>query len=71
MGLVRDACLIPTYDAPELGYIKESSNEQYVPDVFYKVRYLDLHFGKQFYMCEIYMIFSFRSKLYSLAYGSL
>jgi len=33
---VRDACLIPTYDAPELGYIKESSNEQYVPDVFYK-----------------------------------
>ena len=37
MGLVRDSCLIPTYDAPELGYIKESSNEQYVPDVFYKV----------------------------------
>ena len=37
MGLVRDRCLIPTYDAPELGYIKESSNQQYVPDVFYKV----------------------------------
>ncbi|XP_067951814.1 nuclear protein localization protein 4 homolog [Watersipora subatra] len=36
MGLVRDGCLIPTYDAPELGYVKESSNEQYVPDVFYK-----------------------------------
>lgn len=37
MGLVRDNCLIPTYDAPELGYIKESTSEQYVPDVFYKV----------------------------------
>ncbi|KAK3586114.1 hypothetical protein CHS0354_033236 [Potamilus streckersoni] len=36
MALVRDDCLIPTKDAPELGYIKESSNEQYVPDVFYK-----------------------------------
>lgn len=39
MGLVRDECLIPTYDAPELGYVKESSNQQYVPDVFYKVTY--------------------------------
>jgi nuclear protein localization family protein 4 len=37
MALVRDDCLIPTRDAPELGYVKESSNEQYVPDVFYKV----------------------------------
>eukprot|EP00918_Siedleckia_nematoides_P010878 GHVU01023869.1.p1 GENE.GHVU01023869.1~~GHVU01023869.1.p1 ORF type:complete len:631 (-),score=55.89 GHVU01023869.1:1001-2893(-) len=35
-ALVRDDCLIPTRDAPELGYVKESSNEQYVPDVFYK-----------------------------------
>ena len=38
MALVRDDCLIPTLDAPELGYIRESTNEQYVPDVFYKVR---------------------------------
>ena len=38
MALVRDDCLIPTKDVPELGYIKESSNEQYVPDVFYKVK---------------------------------
>ena len=37
MALVRDDCLIPTKDVPELGYVKESSNEQYVPDVFYKV----------------------------------
>lgn len=36
MALVRDGCLVPTKDAPELGYVRESSNEQYVPDVFYK-----------------------------------
>jgi len=37
MALVRDDCLVPTLDAPELGYIRESTPEQYVPDVFYKV----------------------------------
>ena len=37
MALVRDDCLVPTKDASELGYVKESTNEQYVPDVFYKV----------------------------------
>ena len=37
MALVNDDCLVPTLDAPELGYVKESSNQQYVPDVFYKV----------------------------------
>lgn len=36
MSLVRDNCLVPTYDAPELAYVKESSSQQYVPDVFYK-----------------------------------
>ncbi|UYV62184.1 NPLOC4 [Cordylochernes scorpioides] len=36
MALVRDKCLIPTRDAPELGYIRESTPEQYVPDVYYK-----------------------------------
>ncbi|KAK7111135.1 nuclear protein localization protein 4 homolog [Littorina saxatilis] len=36
MALVKDDCLIPTKDVPELGYVKESSNEQYIPDVFYK-----------------------------------
>uniref|UniRef100_A0A1Q3G1Y1 Nuclear protein localization protein 4 homolog n=1 Tax=Culex tarsalis TaxID=7177 RepID=A0A1Q3G1Y1_CULTA len=36
MALVRDNCLIPTKDAPELGYIRESSDKQYVPDVYYK-----------------------------------
>lgn len=35
MALVKDNCLIPTKDAPELGYIKESTSDQYVPDVFY------------------------------------
>jgi nuclear protein localization family protein 4 len=37
MALVRDNCLVPTKDAPELGYVRESSDKQYVPDVFYKV----------------------------------
>lgn len=37
MALVRDNCMIPTLDAPELGYIKESSSTQYVPDVYYKL----------------------------------
>uniref|UniRef100_T1IW71 Nuclear protein localization protein 4 homolog n=1 Tax=Strigamia maritima TaxID=126957 RepID=T1IW71_STRMM len=36
MALVRDNCLVPTKDAPELGFICESTNEQYVPDVFFK-----------------------------------
>ncbi|XP_056433470.1 nuclear protein localization protein 4 homolog [Gadus chalcogrammus] len=36
MALVRDECLLPCRDAPELGYAKESSSEQYVPDVFFK-----------------------------------
>lgn len=36
MALVRDNCLLPTIDCPELGYIRESSNALYVPDVFYK-----------------------------------
>ncbi|GAA6078987.1 nuclear protein localization protein 4 homolog, partial [Tachysurus ichikawai] len=36
MALVRDDCLLPCKDAPELGYAKESSSEQYVPDVFFK-----------------------------------
>jgi nuclear protein localization family protein 4 len=38
MALVKSQILIPTYDAPELGYIKETSQEQYIPDVYYKVR---------------------------------
>lgn len=36
MALVADNCLLPTVDCPELGYIRESSNTVYVPDVFYK-----------------------------------
>lgn len=35
-ALVRDGCLVPTKDAPELGYVIESTDKQYVPDVFYK-----------------------------------
>ena len=36
VALARDGCLVPTKDAPELGYIRESSPKKYVPDVFYK-----------------------------------
>jgi nuclear protein localization family protein 4 len=36
MALVRDDCLVPTKDAPELGYVRETSKQQFVPDVFYK-----------------------------------
>lgn len=35
-ALVRDKCLLPTLDAPELAWVRESTNDQYVPDVFYK-----------------------------------
>ncbi|XP_063240534.1 LOW QUALITY PROTEIN: nuclear protein localization protein 4 homolog [Bacillus rossius redtenbacheri] len=35
MALVRDDCLVPT-NVPELGYVRESSDKQYVPDVYYK-----------------------------------
>nr|CAH7741553.1 unnamed protein product [Callosobruchus chinensis] len=36
MALVRDNCLLPTKDCSELGYVRESSDRQYVPDVYYK-----------------------------------
>ncbi|KAJ0177513.1 hypothetical protein K1T71_007522 [Dendrolimus kikuchii] len=35
-ALVRDDVLVPTKDAPELGYIRDSTDAQYVPDVYYK-----------------------------------
>merc|ERR1719309_915273 len=38
MALVKDKILLPTRDAPELGYIKESSDEQYVPDVYFTAK---------------------------------
>lgn len=37
MALVKDDCLVPTKDVPELGFVRESSDKQYVPDVYYKV----------------------------------
>ena len=35
MSLVKDKILVPTKDAPELAYVIESSEEKYVPDVFF------------------------------------
>lgn len=37
-ALVRDDCLVPCVDTPAYGYIRESTGEQFVPDVFYTVR---------------------------------
>lgn len=36
-ALVRDQCLVPTKDAPELAYVRQSTAEKYIPDVYYKV----------------------------------
>lgn len=36
MAMVRDKIIVPTKDAPELGYVIDSSAQQYVPDVIYK-----------------------------------
>ncbi|XP_028968079.1 nuclear protein localization protein 4 homolog [Galendromus occidentalis] len=38
MALVKDDCLIPTQDAPELAWVKESTPKKFVPDVFYKTK---------------------------------
>ena len=38
MALVRDGILVPTKDAPELAYVIESTEEKYVPDVFFMER---------------------------------
>jgi len=35
MALVKDQILVPTKDAPELAYVIESTEEKYVPDVFF------------------------------------
>lgn len=37
MALVRDNCMLPTKDVPELGYVRTSTSGQYVPDVYYKL----------------------------------
>lgn len=53
MALVRDDCLIPTKDAPELGYVKESSEEQYVPDVFFKVCSISIEICKHYFLTAL------------------
>ena len=35
-ALVLDQCLVPTQEAPELAYVRKSSLESYVADVYYK-----------------------------------
>lgn len=58
MALVRDNCLLPTKDAPELGYVRESTDKQYVPDVFYKVS------PKTQYACFSFRFFPLLSSLF-------
>lgn len=41
-ALVRDGVLLPTRDAPDLGYIRDCTPQQFVPDVYYKVRHSPL-----------------------------
>lgn len=36
MDLVRSKIIVPTIDAPELAYVKESDDEVFVPDIYYK-----------------------------------
>merc|ERR1712071_148404 len=38
MALAKDKILFPTKDAPELAFISESSENQYVPDVFFMMQ---------------------------------
>lgn len=37
MALVRENYLVPTKDAPELGYIREPNDKNFIPDVYYRV----------------------------------
>ena len=57
MALVRDNCIIPTYDAPELAHIKESSNEKFVPIVYYR---LSVSISNAF---DLYLILFKRKKI--------
>jgi NPL4 family len=63
MALVRDNCLLPTKDAPELGYVRESTDKQYVPDVFYKVsaktRLVVAFFPLFIFFCQLHHIGGF------------
>jgi len=38
MSLVADDALLPTIDAPELGYVRESTDQMFVSDVYYKMK---------------------------------
>lgn len=61
MALVRDNCLLPTKDAPELGYVRESTDKQYVPDVFFKVSQSFDEMKPFFAFCRFSFIFFFQS----------
>ncbi|VDP50727.1 unnamed protein product [Schistosoma margrebowiei] len=68
MALVKDNILVPTYDAPELGYVKETTKEQFVPEVFYaNYDLLPLpasEFKKLLLMCTSDVQFQFNNTIY-------
>lgn len=66
MALVRDNCLVPSKDASELGYIRESSDKQYVPDVFYKVSRKEKF--SRFFFCRFSFISFFFILVFSFNY---
>ena len=37
-ALAVDGTIVPTIDAPEFGYTRETTDELYCPDVFYRVK---------------------------------
>lgn len=68
MALVRDNCLLPTKDAPELGYVRESTDKQYVPDVFYKVSQMKRK-EKKFFFVAFPLLFQLSRSTTSLFGG--
>nr|CAD7411653.1 unnamed protein product [Timema cristinae] len=65
MALVRDNCLIPT-NVPELGYVRESTDKQYVPDVYYKF-YVDVTKRELFFNVKCVSISNSKFKICELS----
>jgi len=68
MALVRDNCLVPTKDAPELGYVIESTDKQYVPDVFYKVS-ITILFSLRLLVTSIYIYTVYRTSGFEFSHA--
>lgn len=69
MALVRDDCLVPTKDAPELGYVRESSDKQFVPDVYYKVSSQLTFYRREYKMPVVFVSCVCSSNLFFIFFG--